>query len=45
METRRQSTVAGVRHAVRSLGPFDYAATLVLLAVFVVGTSMDKGPL
>ncbi|MDQ3936044.1 MAG: hypothetical protein M3340_15590 [Actinomycetota bacterium] len=33
-----------VRQKVRSLGPFDYAATLVLLAVFVVGTSMDDGP-
>jgi hypothetical protein len=28
----------------RSLGPFDYAATLALLAVYVVGTSMDEGP-
>ena len=30
--------------AVRSLGPFDYAATLALVAVFAVGTSMDDGP-
>lgn len=44
MEAGRQSNVARVRRAARSLGPFDYAATLVLLAVFVVGTSMDDGP-
>ena len=30
--------------AARSLGPFDYAATLALVAVFVVGTTMDDGP-
>jgi hypothetical protein len=33
-----------VRQSARSLGPFDYAATLALVAVFVVGTSMDDGP-
>src|SRR5215207_7318038 len=27
-----------------SLGPLDYVATVVLLAVFVIGTSMDEGP-
>jgi hypothetical protein len=30
--------------AFRSLGPFDYLATVALVAVFVVGTSMDDGP-
>jgi hypothetical protein len=33
-----------VRQSARSLGPFDYAATVVLLTVYVVGTSMDDGP-
>jgi hypothetical protein len=35
---------ARIFQAMRSLGPFDYAATLVLLAVYVIGTSMDDGP-
>ena len=30
--------------AARSLGPFDYVATLALVGVFAVGTSMDDGP-
>jgi hypothetical protein len=33
-----------LRQSARSLGPLDYAATLALVAVFVVGTSMDDGP-
>ena len=33
-----------MRRSAASLGPFDYAATLVLLAVYVIGTSMDQGP-
>jgi hypothetical protein len=33
-----------VREAARSLGPLDYAATIALLAVYVIGTSMDDGP-
>lgn len=44
MGSPRQSVSARVRRAVGSLGPFDYAATLVLLAVYVIGTSMDDGP-
>jgi hypothetical protein len=28
----------------RSLGPFDYAVTIALLAVYAIGTSMDEGP-
>ena len=28
----------------RSLGPFDYAATLALLVVYAIGTSLDEGP-
>jgi len=44
METPHESTWAQVRRAARSLGPFDYAATLVLVAVYAIGTSMDDGP-
>jgi predicted membrane channel-forming protein YqfA (hemolysin III family) len=33
-----------VRRAIASLGPLDYAATLVLLGVYAVGTSLDEGP-
>jgi hypothetical protein len=44
MDTPRESISARVRRSAASLGPFDYAATLVLLAVYVIGTSMDKGP-
>lgn len=44
MDTPRQSIPARLRRSARALGPFDYAATLVLLAVYVIGTSMDEGP-
>lgn len=30
--------------AAASLGPLDYVATLVLVAVYAIGTSMDDGP-
>lgn len=40
----RQSIFASLRRAAGSLGPFDYAATAVLLGVYVIGTSMDEGP-
>jgi uncharacterized membrane protein YsdA (DUF1294 family) len=33
-----------IRQSARSLGPFDYAATLALLAVYAIGTSLDDGP-
>jgi hypothetical protein len=33
-----------VRRAAASLGPLDYAATAALVAVYVVGTSLDDGP-
>ena len=39
-----ESKLAQVRRAVASLGPVDYAATLVLLGVYAAGTSMDEGP-
>jgi hypothetical protein len=44
MDTPHESIAARLRRAAASLGPFDYAATVVLLAVFVIGTSMDEGP-
>ena len=44
MDTPSQSISARVRQSAASLGPFDYAATFVLLAVYVIGTSMDEGP-
>src|ERR687892_24174 len=44
MDTPRQSIAAQLRRSARSLGPIDYAATVVLLAVYGIGTSLDKGP-
>jgi hypothetical protein len=44
MDTPRRSISARIRQGAASLGPFDYAATLVLVAVYVIGTSMDEGP-
>jgi hypothetical protein len=39
-----ESLSARLRRSARSLGPLDYAATLVLLAVYAIGTRMDEGP-
>jgi hypothetical protein len=36
--------IGQVRRAVVSLGPLDYAATVALVAVYAVGTSLDEGP-
>jgi len=44
MDTPYKSISARLRRAAGSLGPFDYAATVVLVAVFVIGTSLDEGP-
>jgi hypothetical protein len=44
MHTPSQRVLSRLRDSVRSLGLFDYAVTLVLLAIFVIGTSMDEGP-
>jgi hypothetical protein len=44
IDAPRQSILVRVRRSARSLGPVDYAATIALLAVYVVGTSMDEGP-
>ena len=44
MNTPHQSITVRLRQSAVSLGPFDYVATLVLIAVYVIGTSMDEGP-
>jgi hypothetical protein len=44
MGAPRQNTFARLRRLAGSLGPIDYAATLALIGVYVVGTSMDEGP-
>jgi hypothetical protein len=44
MNKCRESISVRVGRSMRFLGPFDYAATLVLVAVYVIGTSMDDGP-
>jgi hypothetical protein len=44
MNTPEQSISARVRQAAASLGPLDYAATFVLIGVYVIGTSLDEGP-
>jgi hypothetical protein len=44
MNTSPESFSVRLRRSVASLGPFEYAATLVLVAVYVIGTSMDEGP-
>ena len=38
------SSLTQVRQAAGSLHPLDYAAGVLLIAVFVIGTSMDDGP-
>ena len=44
MSAPTPSRSTAVRRAAASLSPLDYAATLLLVAVYVVGTSLDDGP-
>ncbi len=44
MELPRGNIPARLRRWARSLGPLDYAATIVLLAIYGIGTSLDQGP-
>src|SRR5919112_4198867 len=44
MTTPSRGKVAAVRGAAATLSPLDYVATLALLAVYAIGTSMDEGP-
>jgi hypothetical protein len=41
---RRESKIGQVRAAAASLNPLDYVATVALVAVYAVGTSLDEGP-
>jgi hypothetical protein len=38
------SRFSEVRRAAASLGLLDYAATIVMLGVYAIGTSLDEGP-
>jgi hypothetical protein len=40
----RQSKIGDLREAAASLSPLDYAATVGLVAIYVIGTSLDDGP-
>ena len=44
MKTPRESKLGRVRGSAASLSPFDYAATVALLAIYAIGTSLDEGP-
>jgi hypothetical protein len=44
MSPSRNSRIAHVRQAARSLSPLDYAATVGLVAIYAIGTSLDEGP-
>jgi hypothetical protein len=44
MSDARNSRIAEVRSAAASLSLLDYAATVGLVAIYVIGTSMDEGP-
>ena len=38
------SKIGRVREAAGSLNPLDYAATVALVAIYAIGTSLDEGP-
>ena len=40
----RKSKISEIRDAAASLSPLDYAATVALVALYAVGTSLDEGP-
>jgi peptidoglycan/LPS O-acetylase OafA/YrhL len=44
MDTSQHNIAARVRGWAGSLGPLDYAVTVALVAIYVIGTSMDEGP-
>jgi hypothetical protein len=44
MSAQGESKLSRVREAAASLSPLDYAATVALVAVYGVGTSLDEGP-
>jgi hypothetical protein len=44
MKTPRENKIDWIRRAAASLSPLDYAATLALVAIYAIGTSLDEGP-
>jgi hypothetical protein len=40
MRASRKSSIGQVRQAAASLGPLDYVATVALVAIYVIGTSV-----
>jgi hypothetical protein len=44
MSEENEGKIGQVRHAVASLSPLDYAATVGLVAIYAIGTSLDEGP-
>lgn len=44
MSPPSNSRIAHVRQAAGSLSPLDYAATVALVAIYAIGTSLDTGP-
>ena len=44
MNSPHESKIRQMRRSAASLSPFDYAATVALLAIYAIGTSLDDGP-
>ena len=44
MTSASNTRIAVVRQAAASLSPLDYAATVGLVAIYAIGTSLDEGP-
>jgi len=44
MNTPQEGIARRLRDRARSLGPLDYVVTVALIAIYVIGTSMDEGP-
>ncbi len=44
MGTPRETAPSRLRRSLAQLSPFDYAATIALVAFYAIGTSLDAGP-
>ena len=44
MTNARQSKLKQLRRSAAALGPIDYLATIALVGIYVIGTSMEDGP-
>jgi len=44
MTAPRRTRISQLRQAAASLSPLDYAATVALVAIYAIGTSLDEGP-